>query len=105
MFKNIRILWLILSALFSALTILVIKHYSNDKNIGLLAIAFISEMLLIYSYLQLVKNTNVLVDFALVKIIAILFVWLVSVGIFENKLSAKQIIGVSLSIIVLYLLQ
>jgi multidrug transporter EmrE-like cation transporter len=62
-------------------------------------------MLLIYSYLQLVKNTNVLVDFALVKIIAILFVWLVSVGIFENKLSAKQIIGVLLSIIVLYLLQ
>jgi hypothetical protein len=105
MFKNIRILWLILSALFSALTILVIKHYSVDKNIGLLAIAFISEMLLIYSYLQLVKNTNVLVDFALVKIIAILFVWLVSVGIFENKLSAKQIIGVLLSIIVLYLLQ
>lgn len=105
MFKNIRILWLILSALFSALTILVIKHYSADKNIGLLAIAFISEMLLIYSYLQLVKNTNVLVDFALVKIIAILFVWLVSVGIFENKLSSKQIIGVLLSIIVLYLLQ
>jgi multidrug transporter EmrE-like cation transporter len=105
MFKNIRILWLILSALFSALTILVIKHYSVDKNIGLLAIAFISEMLLIYSYLQLVKNTNVLVDFALVKIIAILFVWLVSVCIFENKLSAKQIIGVLLSIIVLYLLQ
>jgi multidrug transporter EmrE-like cation transporter len=97
--------WLLLSSFFSALTILVIKYYEKNSNNLLLLVAALSETGLIYSYIQLLKKEDILTQFSLVKIIAILIVIIPSILFFGTELTISKIFGLLFGIASIYLLK
>ena len=97
--------WLFMSAFFSALTIISIKYHFIYPGHYILLVTILSEIGLIYSYIQLLQTKNILVGFSLVKILSILIVLFFSVWLFHVKLTNRQIFGMLLALISLYLLE
>ncbi len=96
--------WLLLASFFSALTILMVKQYEKSSNYWYLLVTALSEIGLIYSYIQLLKNGDIITQFALVKIVAILIVLIPGIMFFNSILTTKQIIGLIFGMIAIYLL-
>jgi multidrug transporter EmrE-like cation transporter len=86
------------------LTVIIIKQYEKSPNNWLLLATVLSEMVLIYSYIKLLKNDNIITLFGLVKFISILLVIAPGIIFFGSKLTIKQIIGIIFAIISIYLL-
>jgi len=62
--KNIQTnFWTFVAAFFSAFTIILIKYYVKTPNYFLLLVVLISELALIYSYIQLLQNGNIVLQF------------------------------------------
>ena len=97
--------WLFFSSFFSALTIIIIKQYEKTANNWLLLVTALSETGLIYSYIKLLKNDDILTQFALVKIIAIIMIIAPSIILFGSEVTTKKIIGLIFAIIAIYLLK
>lgn len=97
--------WIFMASFFSALTIIIIKYYETNKHNLWLLVVLLSECGLIYSYIQLVKNNDVLTQFSLVKTLSILMVIIPSMLFFESKLTVRTIIGLMFGIATIYLLK
>jgi hypothetical protein len=97
--------WLLISSFFSAITIVLVKYYSNFKNNWLLILAVLSECGLIYSYVQILHYGDILTQFSLVKIIAILLVTVPSFLLAWTKLTISKAFGFIFGIIAIYLLK
>lgn len=105
MLENIQInKWLFIASFFSALTVIIVKYYDHFPNNWLLLVAVLSEMCLIYGYIKLLKHDDILTQFALVKIIAILMVVIPSILFFGTELTISKIVGLILGLISIYLL-
>ena len=104
--QNIQIdyYWPFIAAFFSALTIILIKYYVKTSNYFLLLFVLLSEISLVCSYIKLLETGNVVIQFALVKIISIFFVLLPGIIFFDTKLTNYKILGLILGIISIYLL-
>jgi drug/metabolite transporter (DMT)-like permease len=96
--------WLFIASFFSALTILIIKFYERKPLHWLLLVALISESIIVYSYIELLKMDDILTQFSLVKIISIIFVLISSILFFGNVLTYKKIIGLVFGILGIYLI-
>jgi multidrug transporter EmrE-like cation transporter len=96
--------WLLIASFFSALTILMVKQYENSTNYLYLLVVALSELGLIYSYIELLQKGELVTQFALVKIISILIVILPSIMFFGSELTTKKIIGLMFGMIAIYLL-
>ena len=105
MIENIKInCWVVMAAFFSTLTIIITKYYVNNGNLSLLLVALVSEACLIYCYIQTLYKKDIVTEFALVKILAILFVIIPSMIFFNTKLTSKIILGLFFACIAIYLL-
>lgn len=96
--------WILISSFFSALTIIVIRYYLKYKNIYLLLVAMISEIGLIYSYINMLKKGDILTDFALVKIISVLIIIFPSMMFLDVELTNRKILGLLFAFMSIYLL-
>ena len=96
--------WLIIASFCSALTVLMVKQYEQLTNYLYLLVVALSEIGLIYGYIQLLQKGDLITEFALVKIISILIVLLPSIMFFGSILTTKKIIGLIFGIIAIYLL-
>jgi multidrug transporter EmrE-like cation transporter len=96
--------WLFMASCFSALTIIALKYYSFHSDYYWLLVTFLSEMGLIYSYIQLLQRSDIVTGFSLVKIISILLVLLPSLVLLNVKLTTDKIAGILFAIIAMYLL-
>ena len=96
--------WLLLSSFFSALTIISIKYSLQYKNKYLLLVTTLSEICLIYSYINMLQNGDILTGFSLVKIISILIVLFPSIMFLDVELTNKKIFGLIFAFTALYLL-
>lgn len=106
MIKNIEnYKWLFISSSFSALTIFIIKYYNQNAFNWLLLFAILSECGLIYGYIQILNYGDILSQFSLVKIIAILLVAIPSILFSWTKLTTAKIFGILFGIIAIYLLK
>ena len=97
--------WLFFSSFFSALNIIIIKQYEKTANNWLLLVTALSETGLIYSYIKLLKNDDILTQFALVKMVAIIIIIAPSILLFGSEVTTKKIIGLIFAIIAIYLLK
>ena len=97
--------WLFIASFFSALTVIIIKQYKKTANNWLLLVTALSETGLIYSYIKLLKNDDILTQFALVKIIAIIMIIAPSILLFGSEVTTNKIIGLIFAIIAIYLLK
>lgn len=103
--ENIQIYkWILIASFFSAITIISIKYYLIEENIFLLLITILSEIGLIYSYIQMFENYNLLIGFSLVKIISILIVLIPSILFLNVKLTNTKIVGLIFALVSIYLL-
>lgn len=96
--------WIILSAFFSTLTVVLVKFYIDTKDVWLLAVALASEAALIYGYINILENKEILTQFAVVKIIAIILSILPSIVFFGAHLSSKVVLGLIFACLSIYLL-
>ena len=96
--------WLFIAAFFSALTIISLKYYSFHSYNYWLLVTILSEIGLIYSYIQLLQQRDILTGFSLVKIMSILLVLLPSLLFLNVKLTNEKIIGLLFAFIAMYLL-
>ena len=96
--------WLLIASCFSALTIIMVKHYKQNLNYLSLLVVGLSEFGLIYSYIELLEKGELVTQFSLVKIISILIVLIPGIVIFGTELTMKKIIGLLFGIIAIYLL-
>ena len=97
--------WLIITALFSAITVFAVKHYILKANYFYLLVAILSETGLLYSYTHLLQGDDIFATFSVVKILGIILVFIPSVVLFDNKLTNRKIIGLILAVVSIYLLQ
>jgi multidrug transporter EmrE-like cation transporter len=105
-FENIQLSkWLFFSSFFSALTIIIIKQYEKTANNWLLLVTALTETGLIYSYIKLIKNDDILTQFALVKMVAIIMIIAPSILLFGSEVTTNKIIGLIFAIIAIYLLK
>lgn len=105
-FKGINInIWLLVASFFSALTIITIKYYVLFTYNYLLLVTLLSSCCVIYSYIQLLKKEDIVIVFALVKIISILFVLFSSIVLFGGKLTNRKIVGLMFGLVAIYLLR
>jgi len=97
--------WLLSASFFSALTVLLIKYYEFDTSNYILLVALLSECGLIYAYIKLLKKDDILTEFALVKIVAIMMIVLPSILYFGTKLTIYKMVGIILGMISIYMLK
>lgn len=103
--ENIQLYkWLLIASFFSALTIISIKYSLKNKNKYLLLVTTLSEIGLIYSYIQMLQTGDILTGFSLVKIISILIVIFPSIMFLDVELTNKKIIGLIFAFVAIYLL-
>lgn len=103
--ENIQLYkWLLIASFFSALTIISIKYSLKHKNKYLLLVTTLSEIGLIYSYIQMLQFGDILTGFSLVKIISILIVIFPSIMFLDVELTNKKIIGLIFAFVAIYLL-
>lgn len=105
MFENIQInKWVYIASFFSALTVIIVKQYEKTHSNLLLLVAVLSECILIYGYVKILAKEDILTQFALVKIIAVLFLIIPSILFFGTELTNKKIIGLIFGLGAIYLL-
>ena len=95
---------LYISALVSILFVLGIKYYLKNNNVLFLCGVILVEVITIYIYIQLLAQHNSGVLYCISKIITIIMVLILSILLFEEKMTLKQWLGVTLACIALVLI-
>lgn len=96
--------WLLIASFFSALTIMSIKYSLKEHNKYILLVTTLSEIGLIYSYINMLQNGDMLTGFSLVKIISILIVLVPSIMFLDAELTNRKKLGLIFAFISIYLL-
>jgi multidrug transporter EmrE-like cation transporter len=97
-------MWILLAAICAALTPILLKQYTTNKNSLYVFGAVVSFAVLIYAYVRIFETESLTVSYPLVKIIAIFLVLAVGVFIFKETLSFQRILGIILGLIAIGLL-
>ena len=90
--------------IFSASTVILIKYYIRYSNYWFLLATILSEFLLIYSYINFLDSGILVVQFAIIKILSIILVAIPSLLFFDGVPPTKQIIGLLIGLLSIYLL-
>lgn len=99
-----RLIWMALAILFATATIIIIKYYVLSPNkIWLVFMAIISEVLLVYVYIQLFQG-RLGITYAFVKIFTVLLVIIAGVMLFSEKIKSTEWIGLGLGVLALIML-
>ncbi|AYV77814.1 MAG: hypothetical protein Edafosvirus1_145 [Edafosvirus sp.] len=99
-----NIFWIILAVITTATPIVCVLQYNKYNNVWWLALALILYILLIISYINLLKSFDMVDIYPLLKILAIIMVVLMGVLLFGESLDTSQIFGIIFGIIAVYLL-
>jgi multidrug transporter EmrE-like cation transporter len=98
------LVWVCLAVFASALPIPLLKLYDSSKNISWLSLAVISNIVLIFIYIQFLKTTNIEIMYAFIKIASVILVVLGGILFFKLPVHAKTVVGILLGGVSLYLL-
>ena len=98
------IIFCAISILVSLLFVIAIKYYIKTDNLLFLYGVLAIDILSIYVYFKLLSEPNSCILYCISKIITIILVLLLSIMLFEENISTKQWIGISLSCIALVLI-
>lgn len=93
-----------LAIITSAAPIPLLKLYDSTKNISWFSLAVVSNIVLIFAYVQFLKTTNMEIMYAYVKIASIIAVVFWGVLFFDLSLHPKTLLGILLGFVSLYLL-
>jgi len=98
------ILWIIIASILSALPLILIKQYTLTEDYKWLLCAGIIFMVLIFTYINVIRSNNVSHIGPLIKIIEIILFVMAGIALFNEKLEKKHIIGLVLGCVSIVLL-
>lgn len=101
---NNYLLWFILAVIMSAMPMPLIKKYLTTNNIFYLLVCGFIYIILTYGYVQILKNHTISKMYPLLKILSIILVFFIGVFFFNDELKLKNIIGIIMGIVAIYLL-
>ena len=101
---NINWLWFTTAVLTSALPIPALKKYNETSDPKYIIFGCIAFVILIYAYVNLLKDNNMVVVYPFVKITSIVIVGIIGVTLFKESLTPRIAIGIILGLVALYLL-
>ncbi len=98
--------WLMFTTaiLASSATILLLKHNTANPNNMYVILSIICELILIYTYIMLLNDQNMITMYPFIKIMSILVVVGIGMVFYEEKLIMENKIGIMLGIVALVLL-
>jgi len=96
--------WVILAILASSAKVTCVKMFTKNKDIKWIVFALLASLTLLFSYIQLLSQTNLESMYPFIKILSIIFVVLASVCLFDAKLNAHMIVGLLFGFVSIYLL-
>ena len=96
--------WFVVAVLTSALPIPALKKFNETKDPKYIIFASVLFIILIQAYVNLLKDTNMIVIYPFVKITSILLVSIAGIFIFKEILTPKIAIGIVFGLTAVYLL-
>lgn len=101
-----KIFWIIIAAISAALPVIFIKQYITEKlSYYWLVLPLLCYCVLIYTYLQLLGNFQIVIIYPILKILSILLVVFIGIVINGEYITIHNFLGIILgfiSIILLY---
>ncbi|ANB51037.1 hypothetical protein [Powai lake megavirus] len=94
----------ILTAIVSAIPLFMIQKYINTNNYLFLIVSVLLYLILIALYIAILKGNQMSTIYPLTKILSIVIVVAFGYLFFGNKLCTKQVIGIIIGIVGIYLL-
>lgn len=102
---NSNDMWIFfLCAIFAALPVPLIKHYTKTKNAMWIGLTILSYSILIYLYTFFLTNKNITILYPSLKCLSIIIIAIYGLLFFNNTFDAKKILGISLALTSIYIL-
>src|SRR4051812_29234449 len=97
---------LIIAAILSAGPPVLVKMYVQDgeKNNNYLYISLIISILILIVYIDLIKKYGATIMYTIAKVLSIVIVAAIGYFYLDETLTTKQLIGLALSLVAMYLL-
>jgi hypothetical protein len=96
--------WIVIGSFFSAFTVILVKWYSVNNKILYLLFALLSEAILIFSYINVIKHFKILIGFVLIKLFSIITLTIYQIYMDKN-ITYKKTLGILCASAAIYLLQ
>lgn len=97
-------IWIVVAAITSAIALPLIKQYNTTHNYIYLVLAAISQMVLVASYVFILRTSNMTTIYPFLKILSVMIVALFGFFIFQEHITIENGIGIVLCVIALYFL-
>jgi len=92
------------ASILSPLAVSFIKQYNKTDYIHWIILAIIMYISLVYLYTHMLKTNNMSIIYAYLNLLNIIYVTLISIFYFEEELTTKQLVGLFVASIAIYLL-
>ena len=100
----LEIKWIMWTGLFSALSPLFMKYYVTMDSLYILFFVILSECGIMYGYYQIFQEGDFINKFAIVKILALLFIILSGIIFFHSNFNWYTFFGLLCAFATIYLL-
>jgi multidrug transporter EmrE-like cation transporter len=100
----LEIKWIIWAGLFSALSPIFMKYYVTTESLYILFLVALSECGIMYGYYQIFQEGDFINKFAIVKILALLFIILPGIVFFHSHFNWHTFFGLLCAFATIYLL-
>lgn len=97
-------IWIALAIILSAIPIIMVKLYLNTNNIWFIVTAILLSIFLILTYIYIVKNYRISIIYPIIKILSVILVVVVGIFLFGEKITWRNVIGIILGLVGIYLL-
>jgi drug/metabolite transporter (DMT)-like permease len=96
--------WILFTAFISSFPVILIKYYLKVQQFFLLIAALCFYAVAIFGYIHIFKTKNISSSYIVTKLLSELLVIAAGVFLFKEVLKPKQMVGIILAIISLYLI-
>ncbi len=97
--------WNIIAPISAIIPIILIKEYTISKNVLLLIGSLICYLVLLYSYINIFKDSKVSSTYTIIQVVQILIVLVAGVLFFKEKITISMLLGILLAIGAILLLK
>ena len=95
---------IILAAILSALSIILVKEYIVTDDIKWMMFAIVLDILLMLLFVYIFKESNMVSSYPIVRILAIILVVLAGIIFYKQKLKSNYIVGIILGLIAIFII-
>jgi multidrug transporter EmrE-like cation transporter len=96
--------WIIIATIASASPILLVKEYLKRNDNRFIILSIMSYLILVFSYIHLLKKYEISKIYSLIKIAQLLIVSLIAIQLHKETINKNKIIGLLAGIVsIIYL--